>query len=710
MANIFTILQYLLFFSTAVSIWAQTNSNRNSGSTHSKLLQASRPDDSRHSLSNLGAIANEQLASQIGSSTNEGGEVRGMQARMRTTRQDSNPFLDSTSCDSDAVHRTIDGSCNNLQMPLWGAAKTPQPRMVSPNRYEDGINSARLTYFSSSGQLPSARSVSLAVFHTTSNVSFWHSHLLMNFGQFLDHDLTLTPEGGAEMSDEECCEGDLSTPTFLSAIGECFPIHVESGDPAFTKTCIPLVRSSPVPGLRNMPLIRYQLNDLTSFIDASQVYGSTNFTGSSLRLNTSGELRAQEIGREVFLPELDDNIPGCPVMAVTACSYFAGDSRSTEQAGLVTLHTLLLREHNRIARDLSQRGQWSDEELYQTTRKILGAVLQRITYREFLPIIIGLETMNNYDLNLFDIGRFRSYDSSINPAITLEFSTAAFRFGHSLVRQTFSQVPGMQLDLKDMFDAFHTIEAFGSDGILKGLAQDTIETGDRFLSQGIRDNLFDEKQDLGAFNIQRGRDHGLPSYMDVRGHFGLGTPATYREMVMRQTHSQSSVDALSSVYPLPADIELYPGGLSEIPLPDAIVGETFANILGEQFRRLKYGDRFWHETSDTVTGFTDEQLAEIRKASMARLFCDNVRNPTVRQFLLRAETQDNPVISCSTIPHLDLSIWQSTGTNRNNRQRNRQNTKRKRTRNNSRRNSSRRRRVLRKRGNRRQQRTRNTRG
>ena len=47
--------------------------------------------------------------------------------------------------------------------------------------------------------------------------------------------------------------------------------------------------------------------------------------------------------------------------------------------------------------------------------------------------------------------------------------------------------------------------------------------------------------------------------------------------------------------------------MAEEPAHDAIVGETFAEIIGEQFKRLKYGDRFWHETSDPVTGFTDSK-------------------------------------------------------------------------------------------------------
>lgn len=101
----------------------------------------------------------------------------------------------------------------------------------------------------------------------------------------------------------------------------------------------------------------------------------------------------------------------------------------------------MLREHNRIAGQLQGLNrQWDDERLFLTSRRILGAIWQHVIYNEYLPRVLGWNAVNLYGLNLLTEGYYEGYDPNCNAGIFNEFSTAAYRFGHSLVRPFFPRV------------------------------------------------------------------------------------------------------------------------------------------------------------------------------------------------------------------------------------------------------------------------------
>lgn len=86
-----------------------------------------------------------------------------------------------------------------------------------------------------------------------------------------------------------------------------------------------------------------------------------------------------------------------------------GDGRVSEQVGLTSLHTIFMREHNRIAEVLHRLNpHWNDEIIYQNTRKIFTAGYQHIVYNEFLPRILGWDAIDKYDLRLSSSGYFKS--------------------------------------------------------------------------------------------------------------------------------------------------------------------------------------------------------------------------------------------------------------------------------------------------------------
>jgi peroxidase len=98
--------------------------------------------------------------------------------------------------------------------------------------------------------------------------------------------------------------------------------------------------------------------------------------------------------------------------------------------------------------------------------------------------------------------------------------------------------------------------------------------------------------DLAALNMQRGRDHGLPSYNQVRIDYGLAPKATFADV----TSNLDFQARLASAYSSPDDMDLWVGCLAEDHFNGGLVGETMWTIFKDQFERTRDGDRFWYES------------------------------------------------------------------------------------------------------------------
>lgn len=209
-----------------------------------------------------------------------------------------------------------------------------------------------------------------------------------------------------------------------------------------------------------------------------------------------------------------------------------GDEKVSEFIGLVGITTVFFREHNRIAELLAAiHPYYNDEKLYQEARRILIAKLQYIVYKEYLPLTLSQPYMDKYDLNLLQKGFYTGYDPKIDATLSNVFATAAFRFGHSMVTSSmylmdknYKTSDSKFLQLKKTFfrPSFFLLN---ENGFQRGLIADPSEQCDRFMAPDLRDHLFETADfngfDLAALNIQRGRDHGLPSYNAYRKKFGL---------------------------------------------------------------------------------------------------------------------------------------------------------------------------------------------
>ncbi|XP_059616310.1 uncharacterized protein LOC132261488 [Phlebotomus argentipes] len=572
-------------------------------------------------------------------------------------------------CDSTSPFRSMSGYCNNLRSPNLGQSLTVFARLLPPV-YEDGVSKPRIT--SVSGQiLPNPRTISSLIHPDISNLHTRYSLMVMQYAQFLDHDLTMTPiHKGFHESIPNCRSCD--SPRTVHP--ECNPFPVPPRDHYYpevnvtsgARLCFPFMRS--LPGQQSLGP-REQVNQNTAFLDASQVYGENWCVANKLR-GFSGRMNStiHPIKGKELLPQSPSH-PECK--APSGYCFIAGDGRASEQPALTVIHTIFLREHNRIVEGL--RGvnpHWSGDQLFEHARRILIAQNQHITYNEFLPRILSWNAVNLYGLKLLPQGYYKDYNPTCNPAIVTEFAAAAFRIGHSLLRPHIPRLsPNHQpidppILLRDGFFKPDMILQPGMvDEISRGLVSTPMETLDQFITGEVTNHLFEDRRipfsgiDLIALNVQRARDHGIPSYNNYRALCNLKRANDWDdlsreippEVIARFKRLYASVD----------DIDLFPGAMSERPLQGGLVGPTFACIIAIQFRQLRKCDRFWYENEDPAVRFSEAQLSEIRKTTLAKIFCENLDIPGDMQraaFDLPSNFL-NPRVPCHTMPQIDLSAW-----------------------------------------------------
>lgn len=552
-------------------------------------------------------------------------------------------------------------------------SETGLERLLPP-KYEDGIGSPRVNSILG-GALPLARKFSNNILIDVDQPDLRFTLSVMQWGQFMDHDLSLSPFPDIEVPGREegmqCCTEDhrLLPPGDLHP--QCFPIEIPSDDGFFGPrghTCMNFIRGRTVPPPRTREC-RFkhaeQINTLTHWIDGSTVYGQNQDEQNKLRSKRNGLMRTS--GNN-FLPENADAAE-CEAPRRGAICFLAGDSRVNEQPGLAVMHTLWVRQHNRIARELQGLNpRWSDEAVFQETRRIIAAQITHITYNEWLPILLGENFVTQSQLLPQRNGFTSDYDSNINANINNEFSTAAFRFGHSLVQgiiNLFSAGGSVSTSkLRDNFMSGHLITKDGFfDRFLRGLTRQSIQKMDSFVSQELTNCVLqslgdDWGLDLMALNIQRGRDHAIGTYNEAREKCGFARARRFIDLY--DNIPRSSVDTLEKLYRHVNDIDLFVGGIAETPQSSGILGPIFLCIIGDQFARLKRADRYYYELQGQAGQFSLEQLQEIRRTSWARILCDNSENlDAVQPLAFRMSSSLNPRVQCSSpvIPQMNLESW-----------------------------------------------------
>jgi len=502
-----------------------------------------------------------------------------------------------------------------------GGAQGAAQIRLAPDSYVDGSSVA-------GADRPNPRLISNVVFNqldANGNLidkpnAGGFSSLLWVWGQFLDHDLDQTPAGGSGTA----------------------PIIVPAGDPVLTPgTPISFTRSTPIAGTGTSDANPREFsNNITSFLDGSNLYGSTAAKLAALQDGGTAKLRLTSSGTVGFASN----------EAPFGNGPIAGDTRADENIALLSMQSLFAREHNRWV-DLLKAADptLTTAQLFEGARARTEAVMQAITYNEFLPILIGDNA----------IGAYTGFKSNVNPAISLEFSTAIYRLGHTLLSPVIARMNedgtthslGNVL-LRDAFQQRGVIEQTGIEAIFRGMATTRSQAFDTFMVEDVRSMLFGGGgigSDLAALNIQRGRDHGLPSYNEMRIALGLAPKTSFAQI----TSDAQVAQRLAAAYGNDVNkLDLWVGGLAEDAVAGGMMGETFRLVMIDQFTRIRDGDRFWSQGR----GFDADELAELWSTTLSDVI---VRNSNV------TDLQDNAFLAFNRVSGNNNANTINGGTGRN---------------------------------------------
>ena len=361
------------------------------------------------------------------------------------------------------------------------------------------------------------------------------------------------------------------------------------------------------------------------------------------------------------------------LLASVGDHYIAGDGRVNENFGLTSIHHIFHEEHNYQVQNLINALYTQDivtndvthDKLHEfqvdTGHGIDGQgnyvnAAQAITWDlnklfNGAKLIVEMEyqhaAVDQYARNVTpNIQEFVGYSPDKNPAVSLEYSQAAFRFGHSTLRETIDTIDPthgltgkiMGYALKEAFLSPEKYQDIGPAAVLLGMSHQQMNEVDEFVTPALNQGLLGQPLDLAAINIARGRDLGLPTLNDFREAIGLVKYTSWNDFGQNMQHQSSLVNFIAA-YAFDGDmataekiiglvdgtvagsqaeidqaygflngddtaggagtlafnhIDTWIGGLAEIHQPGGLLGETFDKVFVNQIESLMDGDRFYY--------------------------------------------------------------------------------------------------------------------
>ncbi|CAG8485014.1 7412_t:CDS:10 [Cetraspora pellucida] len=345
-------------------------------------------------------------------------------------------------------------------------------------------------------------------------------------------------------------------------------------------------------------------NQGTPFLDASHIYGTVDWKLHMIRdYGNKGKMKLDTNG-------ISDDFAnfGYPPKDPLTGDYILGNAFSD------MLYTIFLREHNRKCDEsfAINHANWDDERYFQEARKWVIALIQKITFYEYVSILLGAP-----------LPAYTGYNASLRPEIDSFFVTTAMRYGHSEVSDEYHMVDRngyttTTLKLNQLQEP-HLLEKYGVPTLAASIALQVQDEVDIFFADQMRYFMYKtELMDLASVDITRGRDHGVLLYNDAREVFNLSRAKTWSDISSDPLTQQRLQAAYGSV----DLVEAFPGGLAEDHVNGSNLGPLFYNSYVDQWTKIRDFDRFWYESP--AAGFTQDEIDLIHNTTLAMVINRNM--------------------------------------------------------------------------------------
>ncbi|XP_051159771.1 peroxidase-like [Leptopilina boulardi] len=409
-----------------------------------------------------------------------------------------------------------------------------------PANYADGFYEPRLA--TSGENLPLARVLSRILSPDKKIRDPKHTVLFLQWAQVSVHDIVQS-HVRENTNETNCCSNEGKLVRDPAKYPLCYPALVPKDDPDYKKSGIECFNQflrqhtdvyrgcTPRNGVQN------QLTETTSYIDLSLVYGRTDEEANSLREFRGGRLLADIRQNKEWPPRSDTCVENAKVC------YRTGDKRTNLGIQLAFFVVTLLRQHNRMAQELSELNpHWDDEKLYQETKRIYIAISQHITYNELLPIMLGEEYTHHEKITYDTMNYVNDYNPSMDASSLGELVAAVMRSFHTLLSPDYNLVnenrdpPQVSANINEYFNNPSIIEKDDNyDCAIRGFATQPQEGADQYY-----DKMYTTELNLGenititdvrAMDIQRGRDFGLGTYNQYREFCGFPRAKKWKDFL-----------------------------------------------------------------------------------------------------------------------------------------------------------------------------------